>query len=29
LQRSGGKLLLAEQFLQSMPIEVGDVFNAC
>jgi methionyl-tRNA formyltransferase len=29
LQRSGGKPQPAEQFMQSMPIEVGDVFDAC
>jgi len=29
LQRSGGKLQSAEQFLQAIPVEVGDVFDAC
>jgi methionyl-tRNA formyltransferase len=28
LQRPGGKAQPAEQFLQAMPIEVGDVFDA-
>lgn len=29
LQRPGGKAQLAEQFLRGVPVEVGDVFDAC